>query len=194
MSEGYKKAALRIHCLSEVDRRWLLNELPERERNELDALLAQLNEMKVPGGRSTFSHLIDSVSGGFQDSIAVDHNSSLSKNGAVNAVDPAIVIPVLTREPDWLVALVLLCDEWSWTKLFVQSLDHDRRARIYNFIKRISPQLQPKLRETIVELLVHAFSVKQSNAADGATSRFEVLFGTSGLETFTAPEGAGKAL
>jgi hypothetical protein len=192
MSEGYKKAALRIHGLIETDRQWVLDKLPERERNELNAFLAQLNEMKVPGGNSTFSDLIDRASGNYQDMAAAGRALSPSKVDAVNTANSDSVISILTREPDWLIALVLLSSEWDWTESFIRSLDSDRRTRIYALIKEMSPRLQPKLQETIIELLAQALAAEKPEIEDGVTSRFSTLFGKFGVETSGITESTGK--
>lgn len=193
MSEGFKKAALRIHGLAETDRQWVLDKLPERERNQLITFLVQLSEMKVPGGNSNFSELIDRASDNYQETNTDDRALSPSKTDAVNTADLAAIVTVLSREPDWLIALVLLSSEWDWTESFIRSLDSDRRTRIYALIKEMSPQLQPKLRETIIEIFAQSLMAEQPKANGDLTSRFAMLFGKFGVGTSEISESTGRA-
>jgi hypothetical protein len=110
----------------------------------------------------------------------------------VNTANSAAVITVLSREPDWLIALVMLSSEWDWTESFVRSLDSARRTRIYALIKEMPPRLQPKLRETIIELLAQTLAAEKPETDDGVTSRFAMLFGKFGVETSGITESTGK--
>ena len=182
MNDGYKKAALRIHGLGETDRQWILGNLPEKEQGLLSVFLAQLSEMQVPENHLVFSDMIEKESSAYDDIIVRKNDQVMSEISTINNVSPALAAAVLSREPDWMVALALICGEWDWTEEFISQLGAHRRERVHALIQKMSTRVSSKLRETVIDLLAKAFLTKPAETTNNALSRFDAIFGRNGAE------------
>jgi hypothetical protein len=192
MNNGYKKAALTIHGLGEVDRQWLLGNLPEKERNLLSNYLTQLSEMQIPAHHSVFSDLIDKESKTYANVSEPDDTGSLLKIELINGAGITAVTEILAREPDWMLALVLVSGEWKWTEEFINILSDHRRERVRELIEKLSLRAQPKLKEAVIDMLSRSLSVKTDVANNHAQSRLEILFRKYGTASVTTPDKVGE--
>ena len=183
MKDGYKKAALRIHGLGETDRQWILGNLPEKEQGLLSVLLAQLSEMKLPENHLVFSDMIEEESSAYDDTSARKNDQVLSEIKTINNVSAALATAVLSREPDWMIALALIGGDWDWTEELINQLGAHRRERVHALIQKMSTRVPSKLRETIIDLLAKAFLTKPAEPTNHALSRFDAIFGRNGAES-----------
>ena len=185
MNEGHKKAALRIHSLSESDQQWIIGNLPEKERDLLSDLLLQLSAMQVPKNNLVFSELIDNATAAHASVMAEELEGSSSISRTIDGADPAIVATILLREPDWLVALVLMSGEWSWSEDCIDRLSAERPERLHILIGRMSGRIQPKLKYAVTNLLANALQMQPDKPLNNVCSRFDALF-----EKNRTPSGA----
>lgn len=104
--KNLRQAALTLHKLEEVDRRWLMRQLSSDHQLTLSNLIQELREL----GISSFdaeTTLLDLKS----TSISTHH---VSGDTSLNACSAQVVFVELMEEPDAVVGAILAASPWRW--------------------------------------------------------------------------------
>jgi hypothetical protein len=118
---GHRQAAAALHGLAAQDRRAILAELPEADRDILRSLLAELTELG-------FERTPDIAAA---PAAAVDENEDgAAARRALRRASPAAMLAVLGHEPASLQACVLALDSWPWAAGFLELLPQSRRMLV----------------------------------------------------------------
>jgi len=152
MTEGYRKAALKLHSLSAPDRAWMLRRLPAHERTTLSGLLRELKELGIKSDHrmaDDISHddvrktllQADSVVPGLAEAL-----------DATCAAHPAEISALLASEPDNLAATILSAYPWPWRARLLADYGVEKRQRMSRALQ-LAPQLKPRLRAELVKIL-----------------------------------------
>lgn len=117
--KGYRQAAVALHGLNQDDQAWLLGELEASQRETLDSLIRELDELgfaKAPA---------------LKDAAAEDGAApAAGPHAAIAGAHVEDLLAILEREPALLVAQVLRAGDWPWTEAFVAALAAPRRAAV----------------------------------------------------------------
>lgn len=114
-----RQAALTLHALNEADRRWVLEQLPQEERQPLLSLLRELAELGVPADASVLPaaarpHALPPAAAQLPDPEA-----------RLERLPPATLVAALRDEPPALVLAVLGCRAWPWRAEVARTLAID---------------------------------------------------------------------
>ena len=99
-----RKAAMLLHSMTEVDRRWMLARLEPVQRSRLGDLLDELRALDFPVDAALVRASLEPAAPGD----VAPRGKGLAGWSAEHAAE------VLLPEPDDLVALVLCAGEWPW--------------------------------------------------------------------------------
>lgn len=135
---GMRKAALMLSSLGEEDRAWLLARLNAEDRERLAPLVSEVRAMGIALDPQAVKGLVDPASRPAVPSRPIEAASAPSVFGA------------LSKEPDWLIALLLRERAWPWREAFLQLLGTERRMRV----RRARPaavELPPRAAQALLE-------------------------------------------
>lgn len=141
--DGLRRAALTLHGLLPADREWVLSELDAADRVALTALLAELTELGIPADRDLV-----------RDALAGRQPPTGGQRSAMTRLREATggqVHALLVREPDALIAQLLLIDDWSWKPELLAMLGEGRQAAVVALMRRT--EVKPALRRVLVDRL-----------------------------------------
>jgi len=129
MTNGYRRAAMRLRSLGAADRSWLLNQLLPEERTRIAALLEEVDALHPDVEPEA---LVDLVQEDRPASALPGSESSPSRGptATVAHAHPDTIARVLADEPDWLVARVCAIEHWPWLSAYLAAIDPARAARI----------------------------------------------------------------
>ncbi len=126
---GHRRAAVALYGLSEVDRRWILDELPVTDR---DSLVQYLDELKDLGfDRSN----LQGVSG---DGFALVTDRDITATDRLRAATAAQMFDILRDEPTSLIAQFLSIHHWPWANDFQQFFISARQEHIRSALASVN--------------------------------------------------------
>lgn len=151
-----RKAAMLLHSMTEVDRRWMLARLEPVQRTRLHELLEELHALDFP---------IDAalVRESLEPSIDADAAAPRPRTMGMSGWSADQAADVLLGEPDDLIALVLRAGEWPWAPAL--------RTRLGAIRLRAVEASRYSVAADVSAVLTDA-------AMKAATTRFNVLDGT----------------
>lgn len=114
-----RQAALALHALNEADRRWVLEQLPQAERQPLLALLRELAELGMPADATLLPAAVVPYAAA---AAAVQQPGPEAR---LERLPPAMVAAALRDEPRALVLAVLGCRAWPWRAEVARALAID---------------------------------------------------------------------
>lgn len=177
MTDGYRKAALKLHGMNAADQGWMLQHLPEGERARLKALLYELDELGIKSGR----HVSDGIAADEARqrllSTVAQPEAAAHALDALSAASVDEISALLAAEPDDVVATVLAAYPWPWRSHFLAECGVEKRHRLNRAFKQV-PLLKPRLRSELIKLL--------SNRLAGFRSQGLLLSGYAGEHTVSA--------
>lgn len=133
MNAGYRRAALTLSALSKADRAWILRKLSSRERVPLASLLSELKRRGIRVPASELETILRSDSRSDDEGASVVRSLTSRQRLAQMGADE--VFWVLSREPDWLVAIVCGMAKWLWLPDFLRMLEDERASRVQQYIR-----------------------------------------------------------
>jgi hypothetical protein len=161
MTEGYRKAALRLHSLSAPDRAWMLQRLPAHERAVLSGLLRELQELGIKSDRQ----VADDISNDdvrttlLQAGRAIpDLSDALDTMCAAGSAE---VSALLSAEPDNMTAAVLSAYPWPWRARLLADYGVEKRQRISRALQQTT-QIKPRLRAEMVKALADRLAAQRA--------------------------------
>ncbi len=133
-----RKAAMLLHSMGDVDRRWMLARLEPGQRSRIEELLAELQALDFPVDAALVRESLETTRD--VGSPATAAGIGMSGWSAEEAAS------VLLAEPDDLVALVLRAGDWAWAPAFRARLGSIRiravEASRYSLAADVSTVLQ----------------------------------------------------
>jgi hypothetical protein len=133
VNAGYRRAALALSALGKADRAWILEKLSSAERVPLTTLLSELERRGIKVPASELETIVSSESRiGDEDPGPVRPLTSRQWLAQVGAEE---VFHVLSREPDWLIAIVCGMAKWLWLPAFMHMLGDQRASRVQQYVR-----------------------------------------------------------
>jgi hypothetical protein len=125
-----RKAALLLHTLSDVDRNWMLEQLPVQHRRQLLELVEELRELGIPASQALLDAVKDDATVGRAPISVPADDGWESWCAEIDRSAPSAVWPILRAEPEHLIARVMAVRDWSWAPAIAQWLDPLQRSRV----------------------------------------------------------------
>lgn len=119
MKSAYRQSALLLHGLADFDREWILAQLAEDQRDQLNNHLAELRELGLPAESSLTEALL-----------AERASHAASPGQSLRSASPEQVLQLLKPEPASLCASVLAIESWPW------------QTTVYDRLSKSKPGLQ----------------------------------------------------
>lgn len=117
-----RKAAMLLHSMTEVDRRWMLARIDAAQRPRIEQLLGELRTLDFPTDADLVRDSLKTAPAlGAMAPQPVSHLSGWSPNDAAR---------VLLQEPDDLIALILRSGAWPWAQNLRARLGAERTRNI----------------------------------------------------------------
>jgi hypothetical protein len=161
---GLRKAALYLHGLDEVDRRWLLDALSDEERTCLQATLVELDEMGVPSGNAWLPELAEAQAMEAREEESDHHSSDIE---AIEGAELSSLIHIFEHEPDSIVALLLKYRVWSWRQAYVGKQYLQKRERLLRALETPALPLKQKVEAALLTALATRLSQANSASREG---------------------------
>jgi hypothetical protein len=155
MTEGYRKAALRLHAVSSTDRDWMLQRLVPQEQARLGDLLRELRELGIQAehcapdeveARSNASNADEELAG-VADALALMRSATLPE-----------IVALLSAEPEHVAAAVLAVYPWPWRPRLLAEYGVEMRQRLKRALQS-APRLAPRVRAELIRLLAERLAV-----------------------------------
>ncbi|MES2355362.1 MAG: hypothetical protein V4568_13390 [Pseudomonadota bacterium] len=150
MSTLLRKAAVMLHGVSEQDQAWILDRLPENSRQELEALIGELQEL---GFDSADCALVDLPSQ--RNDVQAPTQVETTAGNAITKIEKC-PLPLLiewgNEEAEWVVAQVLLQRKWSWTVAFLTGIKIDKKNRLEKIRRELAVLSQPMAERLLIRL------------------------------------------
>lgn len=150
---GARQAALLLHAMSPIDRAWMLDAMPVREREALQVLLAELTALGIASDPALIADATMPLS---------DEAMLLSIAGdRLHAV-----IRALRSEPTAIIATWLRVADWPWREDLLNALEPDQRSRVQALLASttVGP-MPPALRAALIAAVVARVRQPASDAA-----------------------------
>lgn len=190
LNDGRKRAALAIVGLHPRDRRWLLAQLPDAERRDVEAMAAELQALHPEAPAASWAALAEAAWPPAEPMLPAE----VAPPAPVEALggtavqrlagaSPAAVLDALADEPDATLALVLALRRWPWASAVVAGLAEPRRRALT--AARAGLALPPP---AVAQALVEALAERV--AARDAGGGFEASWHAVASEPPAAPARA----
>jgi flagellar motor switch protein FliG len=170
-----RRSALALHALSADDREWLLARLPERQRAELQKLLAELTSLGIPAERRVVEMAMAKRTAKPAAPVA-----STGPRERLDAAAARTMFELLKHEPPALIALLLACAPWPWQKDLLRQLPAALRRRVEDALAS-RPTVGPELAGALIEIVAARLpkpsatrAAKRPSAAPARTPRWLV--------------------
>lgn len=154
MTDGYRKAALKLHGMNAADQGWMLQRLPEIERTRLQVLLRELRELGIKPDR----HASDNVAAdeARQRLLATVTESEATARALDSLIAASIgeISVLLAAEPGDIVAVVLSIYPWPWRARYLAECGVEKRQRIHRALQQATVPT-PRVRSELIKLLGH---------------------------------------
>lgn len=146
-ARGVKQAALLMHAMAPADQEWLWSQLPSEQKEELKALIAELDELGVAKDRQALSLELAKPEAPFkahdgaqkvpQGNEAIENASALSDVEFLCALTRDEVHDLATiwsGEPPLFVALALNAYDWPWRALLLKRMPTVHKRKIEDLL------------------------------------------------------------
>lgn len=183
--QNNRSVALKLHSLHDDDQRWLLSQLPEDDRREIEVLLAELTELGIP--RLPLHELEEEVTAGLQPDSSEPETAHLPD--ASRVVDQAEVSQILSlaeSEPAEVMGILLSLSQWRWQEGFLDQLGEPYRQTLTVVQASSNGQMSGRLRQLMLEHFASRISQMpvmelranndQELVAAGVPSRWNSIF------------------
>ena len=173
-----RRAALTLHALGAADRAWLLAQLPPVQREQLQAMLRELEALGIPASGNLLQDLLGAADAGVRPEAGASQaaraeTSQLGSStgfqqqqAALGRLDAALVARILQSEPAGLIAQLLHIHAWPWRQAVLEQLGLVKRRRVEEFLDGLRRQVRPKAPDALHRSLVAAVYRRVVDAAD----------------------------
>ena len=150
-----RKAAMFLHSMTEVDRRWMLARLDPAQRSRLDALLDELRALHFPVDPTLVRESLEPAA----DAGAGPRGKGLAGWSASQAED------ALLLEPDDVVALVLRAGEWPWAPALRARLGSTRLRAVEASRYSVATEISAVLKEAALKSALSRHAARTAAAS-----------------------------
>jgi hypothetical protein len=131
-ASGPRSAALLLHAMDAGDRQWLMSQLSDDQRADVQRLLDELSMLGIPADRGLVRDALHVTS----QAVRAAAHPTPDPVAALRGASVDIVCRVLAAECDQLIAKVLSCHPWPWHEALLAHIGAVRRQRINDAIRR----------------------------------------------------------
>lgn len=178
-ANGGRHAALLLHAMTPQDRTWVLDALPPSEREELSAMLAELEALGIERDAA----LLEQATAAFAARLGDESRTN----------DPRLGVPLsdetwlkslgkdhmqalafhLRAEPAGLVAELLRVNDWPWRGVLLQKMEPVVRRRVETAMELRAPStdVPPALRAALIGALAQRLREHAAKATQLETTR-----------------------
>ncbi len=161
MTEGYRKAALKLHAMSPADQRWMLQQLDEEERAQLTELLHELKELGIASTQDMTAEI--SADETVNKLLTAAPNRQVAERAfhAIQSAPASTMSAVLSSEPDSVTAAILGMYPWHWRSAFLADAGIEMRLRLGRLLghsalkPRVAVELLTIVGRRVLELAMH---------------------------------------
>jgi hypothetical protein len=123
-----RKAAMLVHAMSVSDQRWLLAQLSAPQRELLQRLLNELNELGIPVAHDFLREVLAAQ----QAAVRKQEEGAGPKSieDELDAANHAALIEILDREPAALIVRLMQVRAWSWAEPVLAGLRESKRRQV----------------------------------------------------------------
>lgn len=153
--EAYKKTALTLYSLNDADRRWLLGNIHEHQRDRLMPMLEELETLGIPR-RQELMPLIDAPD---KDASAPEPPPETAEKTLPEPIAQLLNAPLeklhhlLKAETPALNAAVFLAHDWPWRSSVLKRFGDAERETIEAHMARMEGMLTEKVSAAILTVL-----------------------------------------
>jgi hypothetical protein len=159
---GHRRAALALHPLHEQDRLWLLGRLPEAERGEVLAMLAELDRMSLRAETADVGAML---------AVKTEPDAASAEDDPWSALDRAeagAVMHALREEHDRVIAIVCSLRKWRWLTELLDLLGEHRAASVARLM-RAGPAPSPAVCDAVAAaVMARVVAGQRPNGFEGA--------------------------
>lgn len=134
-----RRAALLLHAMTAPERAWVLERLPQAEREELTVFLEELSALGIPADRKLLGDVVATV--GDDDSARGRAPNGAEASDleidALTGADPARLAGLLREEPAALIASLLRLHAWPWRDALLKRLDPVKRTQVEQRMREV---------------------------------------------------------
>ena len=139
---GSRRAALCLHGLEDSDKHWLLQSLSTGQRQQLEGMLEELEQIGIPKGQRWFPELMhESPPVGKETSR--DHVDNLSDQ--IDSVSAERISELLEHEPVCVITALLSYRNWTWRQAYLSKQYVQKKQRLIQEIERYQDTVKPKV-------------------------------------------------
>jgi hypothetical protein len=158
MTDGYRKAALRLHGMAAADRGWMLQRLQPHERARLEELLRELQELGIKPGHRVSEELSADEAGQALLAECREPGAVARAMDAMRAARPAEISVLLAVEADHVAAALLSAYPWPWRAAVLEEYGVEKRQRMSRALMQ-APRLGAKPRGELIRIAAERLAV-----------------------------------
>jgi hypothetical protein len=163
-----RRAALAMHALPEIDRAWILRQLPPAQRERLDALLGELKALAIPANRVLVQELLAEAVQTPAPAVQAAGETQ-QQFEAIAGLEAALLSRVLQAEPVALIAHLLDLRRWPWHDTLLEQLGVVKRRRVEDALQALRAPARRATPERLHRSIVAVLSAHA--AAEAARER-----------------------
>lgn len=155
-----RRAALMLHALPQLDRNWLLSQLPKQDQALLMALVDELVHLGIPPNREFVEQALGATSAPMSVDVEIQGaalelafaptltnivpttDTDIEYFENLTAARKTCLLGVLSHEPPLLIARLMQMRPWSWSDSVRVGLHTELRKQVDNLL--VSPEVFPK--------------------------------------------------
>ncbi|WP_184041707.1 hypothetical protein [Chitinivorax tropicus] len=127
-----------MYALGTADQQWILSQLDDAERQQLECYLKELQSLGIPADPELASTIIrPEVKPTLAHPALSD--TALRFKEQLDEIPMSHIISVLRQEPGWMLVPLLRLGPWPWQASLLSSLDEDRRVALVSALHAESP-------------------------------------------------------
>lgn len=152
-----RRAALAVHALADVDRQWMLAQLPPARRDLLVPLLEELQALGIPADPRMLDDVVHAVGADPAPAPAParpERDDFTLQRQALARLDAARAAALLRGEPPGLVAQLLEIQRWPWREALLEQLGPVKKRRIEEAQEGLRRRLGSRPPEALQRVLV----------------------------------------
>jgi flagellar motor switch protein FliG len=152
MTDGYRKAALKLHGMGEADRKWVLQRLQAHERTQISALMRELKELGIKACQLIAEDI--SAHDARQELLQVSGKGAdfVQALDSVCGASAAELSALLSSEPDNMVTVILSAYPWPWRARLLADYGVEKRQRISRMLPQ-APHTRARMRCELIKVL-----------------------------------------
>ncbi|SFD93497.1 hypothetical protein [Paracidovorax konjaci] len=178
-----RRAALLLHALSAEDRRWILQQMPEVQRQALQALLSELKALGIPPDKASLEKLPPASDrqhspGQPQAEAPREESAEQTDLMALDTAGVASLALAWRAQPALLVAQALCLRPWPWRAALLERLPALQRQRVMDRLG--APGGCPRAGDAMATAMLECMR-EHCRAAEGSAAQEHTKTGTSAV-------------